>query len=118
MSGTKAWSVGEVLTAADLNGNFTKLPYSSAAFTASGATTAIAAGSSATVAIVFPASRFSVAPVVTLSTSAAFITPVINSVNAGTVTVATVNNGLLSQGANTITVYGFAVQMTSGTATG
>jgi hypothetical protein len=53
-----------------------------------------------------------------LSTSGAFITPVVNAVTSGTVTVAMVNNGASSQGASTITVYGIAVQMTSGTAAG
>lgn len=118
MSATKTWSIGDVLTAADLNRNFTKLPLAMSGFTGSGPSTAIASGSSATVAIAFPASRFTVAPIVTLSTSGAFITPVVNAVTSGTVTVAMVNNGASSQGASTITVYGIAVQMTSGTAAG
>jgi hypothetical protein len=53
-----------------------------------------------------------------LSTSGAYITPVVNAVTSGTVTVAMVNNGAVSQGASSITVYGIAVQMTSGTAAG
>ena len=35
MSATKTWSIGDVLTAADLNSNFTYLPYRTSAFTAS-----------------------------------------------------------------------------------
>lgn len=118
MAATKTWNVGDVLTASDLNSNFTKLPLAMSAVTASGPSTAIAAGSSATVAIAFPASRFTQAPIVTLSTTGAMITPVVNAVTSGTVTVAMVNNGASSQGASTITVYGIAVQMTSGTAAG
>ena len=118
MSATKSWSIGDVLTAADLNSNFTKLPLAVSGFTGTGPSTAIAAGSSATVAIAFPTSRFTLAPIVSMSTSAAYITPVVNAITSGTVTVAMVNNGGVSQGASTITVYGIAIQMTSGTAAG
>lgn len=118
MAATKTWNIGDVLTASDLNSNFSKLPLAMSAITATGPSTAIASGSSATIAIAFPASRFTVAPIVTLSTTGAMITPVVNAVTSGTVTVAMVNNGAASQGASTITVYGVAVQMTSGTAAG
>jgi hypothetical protein len=118
MSGTKTWSVGEVLSASDLNTNFNKLPYATSAFTASGPSTAIASGASALVAIAFPTSRFQVPPIVTLSTSGAFVTPVLNAISAGTVTVALVNNGGSSQPSNSVVIYGFAVQMTAGTAAG
>lgn len=118
MSATKSWSIGEVLTASDLNSNFTKLPLAMSGFTGSGPSTAIASGSSALVAIAFPASRFTVAPIVSLSTSGAFVTPVVNALTSGTVTVALVNNGATSQPSSSVTVYGVAVQMTSGTAAG
>jgi len=117
MSATKTWSIGDVLTASDLNSNFTKLPYATSAFTAAYSAGAISAGGSATVAIAFPSSRFSVAPICTFSTSAAVITPVVNAVNSGTVTVALVNNGGVNSAAS-FTVYGLATQMTSGTAAG
>jgi hypothetical protein len=94
------------------------LPAQVSAFTAAGPGTAIASGSSALVSIVLPTGRFSVAPIIAgLTTSGAYLTPVVNSVNAGTVTVALVNNGALSQAA-TVTVYGLAVAMTYGTAAG
>jgi hypothetical protein len=117
MSATKSWSIGDVLTASDLNSNFTKLPYATSAFTASYSAGAILANGSATVAIAFPASRFTVAPICTFSTSSPVITPVLNAVTSGTVTVALVNNGASSSGAS-FTVYGLATQMTSGTAAG
>jgi len=117
MSATKSWSIGDVLTAADLNSNFTKLPLAVSGFTGAYSAGAIAAAGSATLAIAFPASRFTVAPICTLSTSAAVITPVVNAVTSGTVTVALVNNGGVNSAA-TFTVYGVAVQMTSGTAAG
>ena len=68
MAGTKTWTIGEVLTASDLNGNFTKLPYASSAFTFTQVAT-LAINTSTTTAVAFPASRFSVAPLVTVSTT-------------------------------------------------
>ena len=94
------------------------LPASVSAFTASGPGTAIASGSSALVSIVLPAGRFTVAPIVAgLTTSGAYLTPVVNAVTAGTVTVALVNNGAVSQAA-TVSIYGLAVAMSVGTAAG
>lgn len=116
MSGTKSWSIGEVLTAADLNGNFTNLPYSVSAFTVT-QNGVVAVNSSAVYAIAFPASRFSLAPICTFSTSSPVITPVLNAVTSGTVTVALCNNGNASSAA-TFNVYGNAIQMSSGTAAG
>ena len=116
MPGTKTWTIGEVLTASDLNGNFTKLPIATAAFTAT-QSGALTINTGTTVAVAFPASRFTVAPIVTLTTSSTVLTPYISAVTSGTVTVGVYNNGAASSGATT-TIYGFAVQMTSGTAAG
>ena len=116
MAGTKVWSIGEVLTASDLNGNFTKLPYASAAFTFVQAA-ALAPNVQATTAVAFPASRFAVAPIVTASTDSSPYTAYISAVTSGTVTVGVRNNGSFTPAANAI-VTGFAVQMTSGTAAG
>jgi hypothetical protein len=116
MSGTKTWSIGEVLTASALNGNFTKLPYASSAFTYTQAAT-LAANASATTAVAFPASRFSVAPLVTVSSQSAVLTAYISAITSGTVTVGLRNNGSITSNANVI-VSGIAIQMTSGTAAG
>ena len=117
MSATKTWNIGDVLTAADLNSNFTKLPYAFASFTSSYTAGAIAANGNATLAIVLPTSRFSVAPICTVSTNSTVITPYISAVGAGTVTVGLFNNGATSSAA-TVVIYGVAVQATSGTAAG
>jgi hypothetical protein len=116
MAGTKTWTIGEVLTASDLNGNFNKLPYASAAFTFTQVAT-LAANASATTAVAFPASRFAVAPLVTVSSQSAVLTAYISAVTSGTVTVGLRNNGSITSNANAI-VSGIAVQMTSGTAAG
>lgn len=116
MAGTKVWSIGEVLTAADLNGNFTKLPYASAGFTYTQVAT-IAINTSVTTAVAFPASRFNVAPLVTVSSSDQYLTAYVSAVTSGTVTVGLRNNGNATSAANAI-VTGFAVQMTAGTAVG
>jgi hypothetical protein len=116
MAGTKTWTIGEVLTASDLNGNFTKLPYASSAFTFTQVAT-LAANASATTAVAFPASRFSVAPLVTVSSRSQVLTAYISAVTSGTVTVGLCNNGAVTSAANVI-VSGIALQMTSGTAAG
>jgi hypothetical protein len=116
MAGTKVWTIGEVLTAATLNGNFDKLPYASAAFTFTQVGT-LAANASATTAVAFPASRFSVAPLVTVSSRSNVLTAYISAVTSGTVTVGLCNNGAATSAANII-VSGVALQMTSGTAAG
>jgi hypothetical protein len=116
MAGTKTWSIGEVLTASDLNGNFTKLPFASSAFTFTQVAT-IAPNSTALTAVAFPASRFSQAPLVTVSSRSNVLTAYINAVTSGTVTVGLCNNGAASSAANVI-VSGIAIQMTSGTAAG
>ena len=116
MAGTTVWTIGQVLTAATLNGNFDKLPYASSAFTFTQAAT-LAANASATTAVAFPASRFSVAPLVTVSARSNVLTAYISAVASGTVTVGLCNNGAATSTANVI-VSGFAVQMTSGTAAG
>lgn len=114
MSATKTWNIGDVLTAADLNSNFTKTPYAMTAFTAT-QSGALAINTGTTVAVVFPTSRFSVAPIVTVSTNSTVLTAYVSAVGAGTVTVGVYNNGNASSGATT-TIYGVAVQMASGSA--
>jgi hypothetical protein len=116
MAGTKVWSIGEVLTASDLNGNFDKLPYASSAFTYTQVAT-IAPNSTALTAVAFPTSRFAVAPLVTVSSRSNVLTAYINAVTSGTVTVGLCNNGAATSAANVI-VSGVAIQMTSGTAAG
>jgi hypothetical protein len=116
MAGTKVFSIGEVLTASDLNGNFAKLPYASAGFTYTQVAT-IAINTSVTTAVAFPASRFNVAPLVTVSSSDQYLTAYVSAVTSGTVTVGLRNNGNATSAANAL-VTGFAVQMTSGTAAG
>jgi hypothetical protein len=116
MAATKVFTIGEVLTASDLNGNFSKLPFASAGFTYT-QVAALNPNATATTAVVFPSGRFSVSPLVTVSTSSPLLTAYVSSVNAGTVTVGVANNGSGTSVAN-VTVTGFAVQMTSGTAAG
>ena len=117
MSATKSWSIGEVLTASDLNSNFTKLPYASSAFTYTQVATVAANATATAVAIAFPASRFSVAPIVTLATNDQYLTAFVSAITAGTATINVRNNGSGTSAASAI-VTGFAVQMTSGTAAG
>jgi len=94
------------------------LPAAMTVFSATGPATAVAAGSSALVSVVFPTSRFATVPIVCgLSTSGAYFTPVVNAVGLGTATIALVNNGAVSQAA-TQTLYGIAVMMATGTAAG
>ena len=116
MAGTKTWNIGDVLTASDLNENFTKLPFASASFRFT-RSSSLAANGSATFAVAFPTSRFSVAPNVTVSSSSNVLTAYIDSVSAGTVTVGLCNNGAATSGTG-IVVTGIALQMTSGTASG
>ena len=115
MSATKVFTIGEVLTAADLNSNFANLPFSSAGFTFTHAT-AIAPNAAVTVAVAFPTSRFSVAPLVTVSSNDQYLTAYVSAITSGTATIGLRNNGNGSSG--TAIVTGFAVQMTSGTAAG
>jgi hypothetical protein len=116
MAGTKTWSIGEVLTASDLNGNFTKLPYASSAFTFT-QVAVIAPNAIATTAVAFPASRFNVAPLVTVSTNDRYLTAYVSAITSATATIGLSNNGNASSAANAL-VTGFAIQMTSGTAAG
>lgn len=117
MAGYKIWNIGDVLTAADLNSSFSDLPLRHAAITATYTGGAIAINTSTTVAIAFPTSRFSVAPIVTLSTNDQYLTAYVSAVTSGTVTVGLRNNGNASS-AGTVVIYGLATQMTSGTAAG
>lgn len=116
MAGTTVWTTGQVLTAATLNGNFSKLPYASTAFTFTQVAT-IAINTATTTAVAFPASRFSVAPLVTVSSSDQYLTAYVSAITSGTATIGLRNNGNATSAANAI-VSGFAVQMTSGTAAG
>jgi hypothetical protein len=116
MSATKSWSIGEVLTAADLNSNFTKLPFASAGFTYTQVAT-IAVNTVATTAVAFPAGRFNVPPLVTVSSSDQMLTAYVSAITSGTATIGLRNNGSGTSAASAI-VTGFAVQMTSGTAAG
>jgi hypothetical protein len=70
-----------------------------------------------TVAVAFPTSRFSVAPLVTVSSSDQYLTAYVSAITSGTATIGLRNNGNGSSAASAI-VTGFAVQMTSGTAAG
>ena len=117
MSATKIWSTGDVLTASDLNSNFTKLPYASAAFTYTQVATVAPNVTATAVAVAFPASRFNVAPIVTVSTNSPFLTAFVSAITAATATINVRNNGDTTSAASAI-VTGFAVQMTSGTAAG
>lgn len=158
----KAWSIGDVLTASDMNvyvGQQTVAIYGSSAvratgipspiggqlayltdkdhiehydgatwqplpsamwvFSAAGPSTAIAAGASALVSITLPTSRFTTAPILAgLTTTGAFVTPVVNSVTTATAIVALVNNGAVSQPLSSVTITGVAFMMSTGTATG
>ena len=116
MAATKTWVIGEVLTASDLNSNFTKLPFASAGFTYTNAAT-IAVNTTTTTAVAFPAGRFSVAPLVTVSSNDQMLTAYVSAITSGTATIGLRNNGSGTSAANAI-VTGFAVQMTSGTAAG
>ena len=117
MAATKVFTIGEVLTASDLNGNFSKLPFATSAFSYTQVATVAPDSTGTAVAVVFPASRFSVAPIVTVSTSSSVLTAFVSAVTAGTATINVRNNGNGSSTANSV-VTGFAVQMTSGTAAG
>jgi len=117
MSATKTFTIGEVLTASDLNSNFSKLPYATSAFTYVQAATVAPNVTATAVAVVFPTSRFSVAPLVTVSTNSPFLTAFVSAITLGTATINVRNNGDTTSAASAI-VTGFAVQMTSGTAAG
>jgi hypothetical protein len=116
MAGTKVWTAGEVLSAADLNGNFNKLPYAVATGTATALTGALAADATTTVSVTFPASRFAVAPLVSAWTSGTRYIATATTIAAGSATI-TVRNVSAASGV-TETVYYHAVQMTAGTAAG
>lgn len=116
MAGTTVFTAGQVLSAADLNGNFDKLPYAFAAGTATALTGAIADNTSTTVNVTFPASRFTVAPIINAWTSGQRYIASATTIAAGSATI-TVRNVSGAAG-STETVYYQAVQMTSGTAAG
>jgi hypothetical protein len=117
MAAFKTWSIGDVLTASDLNNSLMDLPLNTAAFSATYSGGAIASNAGTTITITLPANRFQVAPICVVNTTSAVITPYISSVGTASVTVGLFNNGNSSSGAS-FTISGFAVQMTSGTAAG
>lgn len=117
MSATKTWNIGDVLTASDLNSNFTKLPYAVAGFTSTYTGGAIAINTSTTVAITLPVSRFSVAPIVSVSCNDPYLTAYVSAIGSGTATIGLRNNGNASS-SGTVIITGVAIQMTSGTAAG
>lgn len=116
MAGTKVWSAGEVLGAADLNGNFDKLPWSMAVGTATSTTTAIGTAAQVTVNVTFPASRFAVPPIVMAWTNSPRYIAYASTIAAGSATI-TVRNVSEASGTDA-TVYYQAIQMTAGTAAG
>ena len=116
MSGTNTFVAGAVLSAAALNGNFDKLPYSVAVGTASTLTGALAANAEATATVTFPASRFAVTPVVMAWTGSRRYVAVATTIAAGSATI-TVRNVSDATGTSE-TIYYQAIQMTPGTAVG
>jgi hypothetical protein len=117
MSATKIFTIGETLTANDLNSNFAKLPFATSAFSYVQVATVAPDSTATAVAVAFPASRFSVAPIVTVSTSSPVLTAFVSAITPGTATINVRNNGNGSSAANVV-VTGFAIQMTSSTAAG
>lgn len=117
MAATNVFTIGDVLTASNLNGNFSKLPYATAGFTYTQVATLATNITATAVAVVLPTSRFGVAPLVVVSSSDQYLTAFVSSIASGTATINLRNNGNATSAANAI-VTGFAVQMTSGTASG
>ena len=115
MSGTKVWNTGEVLTASDLNGNFDKLPFASAAFSFI-YFPSIAPNDAVTVAVALPVGRFTLSPIVVVSASDQFLTAYISALSTGTATIGLRNNGNSASGG--ASVLGFAVQMTASSPVG
>jgi hypothetical protein len=117
MAGTRVWASGEVLSAADLNGNFNKLPYAMAAGIADSMTGAIAAGSAVgSITITFPTSRFNVPPIIQCWTGNNRYLVAPTALAAGSATVAVRN--VSAENGNSEIIYWTAVQMTAGTAAG
>jgi len=115
MAGTTVFTAGQVLSAADLNGNFDKLPYAYSAGTG-GTTGALATDATGTVTVNFPASRFAVAPIVQAWTSGNRYVAAVSSIGTASATVI-VRNVSAALGSSE-TIYWTAVQMTAGTAAG
>ena len=116
MATTKTWTIGDVLTATDLNNNFANLGWSMAAGTGDSTTGVLAADGTASVNITYPSGRFTVAPIVSAWTTSNRYICSINTNAAGSATVV-VRNVSAGSGSDA-TVYWSAVQMTSGTAAG
>jgi hypothetical protein len=116
MSGTNTFTAGAVLSAAALNGNFDKLPFSVAVGTATTLTGALADNAEATATVTFPASRFTVPPVVMAWTGSRRYIAVATTVAAGSATIIVRN--VSGATGTTDTIYYQAIQMTPGTAVG
>lgn len=116
MATTKTWTIGDVLTASDLNSNFANLGWSRAAGTGNTTTGALIVDATATVNITYPTGRFSVAPIISAWTSSNRYICSVGTNTAGSAIV-TVRNVSLATGSDA-TVYWSAVQMTSTTAAG
>lgn len=116
MTATTVFTAGQVLSAAALNGNFDKLPYSMAAGTATALTASLAADGTGTVNVTFPSSRFTVAPLVNCWTSGTRYIATATTIAAGSATI-TVRNVSAALG-STETVYYQAVQMGTALAAG
>ena len=116
MAGVNTFTAGQVLSAAGLNANFNNLPYAVAAGTATTTTTAIGTAAQVTVNVTFPASRFTVAPIVMAWTTSPRYIAVASTIAAGSATI-TVRNVSEAAGLD-VPVYYQAVQMTAGTAAG
>lgn len=116
MAGVKVWTSGEVLSAADLNGNFNKLPFGFAAGSSGSTTGALATNAQTTVSVTFPAGRFTVAPIVSAWTGSQRYVAVATTIAAGSATI-TIRNVSDATGTD-VSVFYHAVQMTSGTAAG
>jgi len=117
MTGTTVFTSGQVLSASALNGNFDKLPYAMAAGTANSVTTALPSGSAVgSITITYPASRFTVAPILMAWTGGSRYIVNWTANAAGSATIAVRNVSAETGGIETI--YWQAIQMTSGTAAG
>ena len=117
MTATTVFTAGQVLSAASLNGNFDKLPYSMAAGTATSLTGALTAETgNTTVNVTFPSSRFTVPPLVNCWTSGTRYIATATTIAAGSATI-TVRN-VSSVTGSSETVYYQAIQMGTASAVG
>lgn len=116
MSGTNTFTAGAVLSAAALNGNFDKLPFSMAVGTASTLTGALADNGEIAVNVTFPASRFTQIPAVMAWTGSRRYIATATTIAAGSATI-TVRNVSGATGTSE-TIYYQAIQMTPSSTVG